>query len=291
VGRNTNTGVTSENSSLAGGFTSGTMTARQNSVNAANFLQSYYINPLSQGVMQGTQQTPTLSFGMPVYNMSSGGTSSGFGGTGGGGRGGGFGGTAGGSSTGSFGGTSSLGGGGRTGGGGSSGGAFGSSFGGGTQGFGGLSGSTFGGASGGFGAGGFGGVGGGRTGSTGFGGTAGARSGSTSGIMTYTTTNFGPTNGVRSPNYVTVMQFQAPTAVAGFNPAARNAELQQVITRSTAFTVPAAVTVASNGSGVVLRGRVANDDERRLAENMLRLTGVREIRNELQVPATPAGNQ
>ena len=43
---------------------------------------------------------------------------------------------------------------------------------------------------------------------------------------------------------------------------------------------------------MVLRGRVANDDERRLAENMLRLSGVRDVRNELQVPpATPAGNQ
>jgi hypothetical protein len=67
--------------------------------------------------------------------------------------------------------------------------------------------------------------------------------------------------------------------------------MQQVITRSTGFTVPAAVTVANDGSATVLRGRVANDDERRLAENMLRLSGVREIRNELQVPATPAGNQ
>ena len=157
------------------------------------------------------------------------------------------------------------------------------------MGAGGMSGSSFGGTSSGFG--GSGGLGSSRTGTTGFGGTAGARSGSTSGVVAFTGTNFGPTNGVRSPSYVTTMQFQAPAPVAGFTPAARTTELQQVITRATGFTVPAAVTVANDGPAVVLRGRVANDDERRLAENMLRLSGVREIRNELQVPASPAGNQ
>jgi BON domain len=291
---NTETSIQAQNPSLAGGF-SGSVTARQNSVSSANFLQQYYINPFSQGVVQGSQQTPTLSFGQPVFNISGSGGSSGFGGSGGGTAGGRSGGSSfGGASSGSFGGTSSIGG--RSGGGGgSSGGAFGSSFGGGSQGFGGMSGSSIGGTSSFGGIGGSSGLGGigGRTGAGGLGGTAGARSGSTNGIMTYTSTNFGPTNGVRSPNVVTTLNFQS-RPVAGFTPvtpAARTAELQQVITRSTGFTVPAAVTVANDGPAVVLRGRVANDDERRLAENMLRLSGVREIRNELQVPATPAGNQ
>jgi hypothetical protein len=291
---NTETGVSSQNASLAGGFGQGTVTARSNSVSSANFLQQYFINPLSQGFVQGTNQTPTLSFGVPVFNMSGtgSGSSSGFGGSGGGSIGGRSGGsTFGGSSSGSFGGTSSIGG--RSSGGSSSGGAFGSSFGGGSMGTGGLSGSSFGGSSGFGGSSSFGGIGGSRTGTTGIGGTAGARSGSTNGIMTYTSTNFGPTNGVRSPNMVTTLQFQAPP-VAGFTPATpavRNAQLQQVITRSTGFTVPPAVSVSNDGSTVVLRGRVANDEERRLAENMLKLTGVRDVRNELQVPATPAGNQ
>jgi osmotically-inducible protein OsmY len=36
---------------------------------------------------------------------------------------------------------------------------------------------------------------------------------------------------------------------------------------------------------VILRGRVADDDERRLAEGMVRMEpGVREVRNELIIP-------
>src|SRR5438034_7221245 len=41
---NTETGITSQNASLAGGF-SGTMSARNSAVSSANFLQQYFINP------------------------------------------------------------------------------------------------------------------------------------------------------------------------------------------------------------------------------------------------------
>ena len=42
------------------------------------------------------------------------------------------------------------------------------------------------------------------------------------------------------------------------------------------------IQVMLDGSTIVLRGKVGDDDERRLAENVLRLTpGVRDIRNEL----------
>jgi hypothetical protein len=244
----------------------------------------------ASGTTSGSSSGGSVSFGTPLYGNASGGTGSSSGGLGGGGGGGRSSGSFGG--TGGFSGTSS--GSGRTSGGGgsSSTGGFGSMTGGGV--FGGTSGGSsgvFGGTSGGrSGTTGFGGTSGGLGGTSGgFGGTAGARSGSSSSNLTYAGANFGPSNGVRSPRMVTTLQFRGP-ATAASAPAVRRDDLQQVFTRSTAFIAPGGVNVALDGQVIVLRGRVANDDEKRLAENMLRLTpGVRQVRNELEVPATTAG--
>jgi len=304
---NQNTGVNTGVSSLAGGFSSTGVTSRNTSVSSSNFLSQFYVNPMSQGVItsntgrggaSGTG-TASVSFGTPLYGNTMGGTGSTSGGFGSSGLG-----SAGGRASGGAGGFGTTGG--RTSGGGTS--TFGGSTGGrtGTTGsFGGSTGSGgstgFGGSTGGFGAGGrsggqtgfggssgFGQMGGFGGATSGFGSTTGMRGGSTSGMgTTGPGMSFGPANGVRTPTVVTTLRFQAPVVA----PQVRRDQLQQVFTRSSAFTVPGGVNVTLDGQAIVLRGRVANDDERRLAENMLRLTpGVREIRNELQVPAATPTN-
>jgi len=60
--------------------------------------------------------------------------------------------------------------------------------------------------------------------------------------------------------------------------------LRDVLDRSTKLSDPAAIQVAVQPDGVVvLRGTAKDEDEVRLAENMLRLTpGIRGVRNEVQ---------
>ena len=63
------------------------------------------------------------------------------------------------------------------------------------------------------------------------------------------------------------------------------ADLQGMVSRSSSLKNPSGVTVVVEGPIAILRGKVADDDEKRLVEGMLRLTpGVRGVRNELQVP-------
>lgn len=64
-----------------------------------------------------------------------------------------------------------------------------------------------------------------------------------------------------------------------------HAEVRSILDRSTMLKNPAGIQVALEDRTVVLRGNVADDDERRLVEGMIRLTpGVRDVRNELTVP-------
>lgn len=61
-------------------------------------------------------------------------------------------------------------------------------------------------------------------------------------------------------------------------------DLQQVIQRSTRLPSAGNIQILTDGQAIILRGQVGSDHERRLAENMLRLSpGVREIRNELDL--------
>lgn len=61
------------------------------------------------------------------------------------------------------------------------------------------------------------------------------------------------------------------------------AELQGIIARSSQIKQPGAIQVSMEGGVVVLRGKAATDDERRLIEGMMRLTpGVRQVKNELE---------
>ncbi len=230
--------------------------ASSNAVSSSNFLQSYYINPLSQGWIPNTTQGPTLSFGQAIFaNVNS----------------------------------STL----------SGGGALGSTFGGGGAGRTGTTGRTTMGGAGGFGGvggtggtrgatGGFGAAGGGFGGAGGFGGTAGLRGGTgglgstSTGSQTNPGVNLGTANGRMVTRTAAVLNFPVrPVA-----PIARRADLQSIITRSTTLSMPAGISVTMDGNTVVLSGRVANEDERRIAENMLRLApGVRDVRNDLQVSA------
>jgi hypothetical protein len=110
-----------------------------------------------------------------------------------------------------------------------------------------------------------------------------------------TTSTTGTFNGAtsmgtyRNPTYVAVLGFRpAPPAP----PIQIQSTVQQSLARSTQMTPGGAVRVEMDGSVVVLKGSVADEQERRHAEAVARLTpGVREVRNELVPRETTAGQQ
>ena len=62
------------------------------------------------------------------------------------------------------------------------------------------------------------------------------------------------------------------------------ADLQDIVSRSSSIMAPGNVSVHAEGSMVVLRGFVANEQERLHVENMMRLNpGVYQVRNDLQI--------
>jgi BON domain len=125
----------------------------------------------------------------------------------------------------------------------------------------------------------------GGTGSSTYGGLAGASG--TGGSAVTATPSFSATSvGVRrAPAYTTTLAFtyqpEPPSRV--------QADLQQAFARSQRLANRNNIRVDMDGPTIVLRGTVADDHERRLAEAMARLTpGVRDLRNELNVRAGPA---
>ena len=101
--------------------------------------------------------------------------------------------------------------------------------------------------------------------------------------------------GSTSPGTGTGVRKVVPyTAGPGFDyrptgPSVTRSEVEQVLARSTSLNPDRAIRVVVQGPAVVLRGTVASDHDRRLAEALIRLSpGVREVRNELEVPAQPA---
>jgi hypothetical protein len=100
------------------------------------------------------------------------------------------------------------------------------------------------------------------------------------------------TTTTRAPTYSAAIGFSAaPVAPSGLQ-----TSLQQMLARSNALPSSPNIQVAVDGDTVVLRGLVADDHDRRLAEGMVRLTpGVHDVRNELVVataaaPQVPAAN-
>ena len=60
--------------------------------------------------------------------------------------------------------------------------------------------------------------------------------------------------------------------------------LQQILTQAPALQASPGIRVALDGSTVVLQGWAADEHDRILAENMVRLNpGVRDVRNDVQV--------
>jgi osmotically-inducible protein OsmY len=84
--------------------------------------------------------------------------------------------------------------------------------------------------------------------------------------------------------YTTNLVFNGPTVT----PAQRTSDVQGLIGRSSALPSRGDIQAVSEGNVVILRGTVATDQERRLAEAIARLTPGVVIRNELQLK--PAGS-
>ena len=83
------------------------------------------------------------------------------------------------------------------------------------------------------------------------------------------------------PNIAFVLATKVPS------PAADQllAEVRSIIERSGSLPSKSGITVSVEGRDVILRGKVATDEERRLAGAILRLTpGLGDIRNELTAP-------
>ena len=60
-------------------------------------------------------------------------------------------------------------------------------------------------------------------------------------------------------------------------------ELREILDRSTSLSNPAAIELSVEDKVVTIRGKVASEDERSLAEGLIRLApGVRGVKNELQ---------
>jgi hypothetical protein len=87
-------------------------------------------------------------------------------------------------------------------------------------------------------------------------------------------------SGIRVPRYSTSLRFSvAPTPAEQMRH-----QLQAIVSNSSALPSNGNIRVVMEGNTVVLRGAVADDEERQLAESILRLSpGIRGLRNELSV--------
>ena len=87
----------------------------------------------------------------------------------------------------------------------------------------------------------------------------------------------------RGPAYTVAVTFPYEPATAS----QLRTEAQNVLARSNALTMKDSIKVRLDGQTLVLEGQVRSDQERRLAENMVRLTpGARSIQNNLQIVQT-----
>lgn len=125
----------------------------------------------------------------------------------------------------------------------------------------------------------------GRTGTTGaFGGVAATGTGATG------RTGAGGTTGTNNQNsalstgrQISYTQTLRIPGVAPIAPVQLQSDLQSMISSSSVISNTGGVQVSAGEGGVVLiRGRVADDDEARMVEGMIRLTpGVKDVKNEL----------
>ena len=103
--------------------------------------------------------------------------------------------------------------------------------------------------------------------------------------------NLPPGNTATGPNTLS-RRTSNYTASPGFDyrpagPSQVQGAVEQVLARSTSLSPSRNIRVAVEGPAVVLRGTVASEQDRRVAEALIRLTpGVFDVRNELEVPGT-----
>jgi hypothetical protein len=84
----------------------------------------------------------------------------------------------------------------------------------------------------------------------------------------------------KAPAYTVAIGFPTRPVPAG----KMQVDLSRMLSRSTSLGADRRIAVATDGDVIVLRGLVSNDNDRRLAEAMVRLTpGVHDVRNEIQV--------
>ena len=97
--------------------------------------------------------------------------------------------------------------------------------------------------------------------------------------------SYGPAIGRRGP------VIGGSLAMVGMRPipmTARRSNLQRLIALNSRIAAPGGIVVTTNGNAVVLSGRVASLDERRIAENVLRMSpGVYTVQNNLTVGPPP----
>lgn len=93
----------------------------------------------------------------------------------------------------------------------------------------------------------------------------------------------------RGPAYTISVAFPIETPTAG----QLQAEAQKAIDRSSSLTMKDTIKVKMDGQAIILEGQVKSDQEKRLAENLLRLTpGMHAVENRLQiVQAAPPPRQ
>jgi hypothetical protein len=107
---------------------------------------------------------------------------------------------------------------------------------------------------------------------TGLGALGGARPGGVAGAA--------PSVAGAAPSYAVVAGFDRPPVTTAPR---LQTDLEQILTRSSALSPNRAIRIDVVGGTVVLRGMVASDHDRRMAEGLVRMTpGVRDVRNELQ---------
>ena len=127
----------------------------------------------------------------------------------------------------------------------------------------------------------------GTTGATGIGGVPAGRAGATGGRANVAVSQGSTTTaGLPRPNIRYTISLKNAPAVL-MPPPELQAQLAAMLARSSAISRAANVAVAVEpGSTVILSGRVADEEERRLVEGMVRLTpGVRRIENRLEAAA------
>jgi hypothetical protein len=88
----------------------------------------------------------------------------------------------------------------------------------------------------------------------------------------------------RAPRYAAGVEYSTTRSVAGGRPPS---DVVQVLAGSNALSPERDIQASMDGTVIVLKGTVANDHDRHLAEGMVRLSpGVNDVRNELRVLET-----